>query len=63
MDNIENKNIIHHEFEDYILSEHYLKSCKAIRDKADRIYHKKINTQRQISEEEDCSFSKMDIYS
>ncbi|AEM72112.1 hypothetical protein Murru_3091 [Allomuricauda ruestringensis DSM 13258] len=45
MDNIENNNIFHHEFEDYILSEHYLKKCKAIRDKADRIYHKKINAQ------------------
>ena len=41
----ENQNIICHEFEDYILSEYYLKRCKTIRDKANRIYHKKLGAQ------------------
>ncbi|NDV14996.1 hypothetical protein GO009_03075 [Muricauda sp. TY007] len=54
----ENQKIIHHEFEDYILSEHYLKNYKAIRDKADRIYHKKVNAQDKYQKRKIVLFQK-----
>ncbi|NYJ29060.1 hypothetical protein [Allomuricauda sp. ARW1Y1] len=58
MGNIENKNIIQQEFEDDILLSESSKEFKRIRAKADSIYNKKINTQRNYAKKQIVLFKK-----
>ena len=55
---MENKNIIHQEFEDHFLLNEYSKKLKWIRAKAERVYNKKISVQNNYLKKQVVLFQK-----